>query len=74
MAEVFDRITVSPTQCGGKPCVRGLRIRVSDVLDLLASGLSPAEVLEELPDLVQEDIDAVLRFASRKLNHPIVAA
>ena len=74
MAEVFDRITVSPTQCGGKPCVRGLRIRVSDVLDLLASGLSPAEVLEELPDLVQEDINAVLRFASRKLNHPIVAA
>lgn len=51
-----------------------MRIRVSDVLDLLASGLSSAEVLEELPDLVQDDIDAVLRFASRKLNHPIVAA
>ncbi|HUF69597.1 MAG TPA: DUF433 domain-containing protein [Longimicrobiales bacterium] len=74
MPEVFERITVNPKQCGGKPCIRGMRIRVSDVLDLLASGLSSAEVLEELPDLVQEDIDAVLRFASRKLNHPIVAA
>jgi uncharacterized protein (DUF433 family) len=74
MPEVFDRITVNPKQCGGKPCIRGMRIRVSDVLDLLASGLSPSQVLEELPDLVQEDIDAVLRFASRKLNHPIVAA
>ena len=74
MPEVFDRITVNPKQCGGKPCIRGMRIRVSDVLDLLASGLSSSQVLEELPDLVQEDIDAVLRFASRKLNHPIVAA
>jgi uncharacterized protein (DUF433 family) len=74
MAEVFDRITVNPKQCGGKPCIRGMRIRVSDVLDLLASGLTSSQVLEELPDLVQEDIDAVLRFASRKLNHPIVAA
>jgi uncharacterized protein (DUF433 family) len=51
-----------------------MRIRVSDVLDLLAAGLTPADVLNELPDLVQEDIDAVLRFASRKLNHPILAA
>jgi uncharacterized protein (DUF433 family) len=51
-----------------------MRIRVSDVLDLLAAGLTPADVLDELPDLVQEDIDAVLRFASRKLNHPILAA
>jgi uncharacterized protein (DUF433 family) len=74
MPEVFDRITVNPKQCGGKPCIRGMRIRVSDVLDLLASGLTPTQVLEELPDLVREDIDAVLRFASRKLNHPIVAA
>ena len=74
MPEVFDRITVNPKQCGGKPCIRGMRIRVSDVLDLLASGLTPSQVLDELPDLVQEDIDAVLRFASQKLNHPIVAA
>jgi uncharacterized protein (DUF433 family) len=54
--------------------VRGLRIRVTDVLDLLASGLSPSQVLEELPDLEPEDIPACLRLASRRLDHPIVAA
>ena len=51
MAALADRITVNPEQCGGRPCVRGLRIRATDVLDLLASGLSPEQVLEELPDL-----------------------
>ena len=74
VAALADRITVSPDQCGGRPCVRGLRIRVTDVLDLLASGLSPEQVLEELPDLEAEDISACLRFASRRLDHPIVAA
>lgn len=51
-----------------------MRIRVSDVLDLLANGLSPEEILEEMPDLELEDIHASLRFASRRLNPPIVAA
>ena len=74
MAALADRITVNPDQCGGRPCVRGLRIRVTDVLDLLASGLSPDQVLTELPDLEIEDISACLRFASRRLDHPIVAA
>jgi uncharacterized protein (DUF433 family) len=74
LAAVADRITVNPDQCGGRPCVRGLRIRLTDVLDLLASGLSPQQVLEELPDLEVEDISACLRFASRRLDHPIVAA
>ena len=74
LAALADRITVNPDQCGGRPCVRGLRIRVTDVLDLLASGLSPQQVLEELPDLEVEDIFACLRFASRRLDHPIVAA
>lgn len=74
MADVADRITVNPKQCGGRPCVRGMRIRVADVLDLLASGLSSQQVLEELPDLVLEDIAACLRFASRRLDHPILAA
>lgn len=74
MAQVFERITVDPSVCGGRPCVRGMRIRVSDVLDLLASGLSAEQVLEELPDLEREDIDAVLRFASTRLDHPILAA
>jgi uncharacterized protein (DUF433 family) len=74
LAALADRITANPDQCGGRPCVRGLRIRVTDVLDLLASGLSPQQVLEELPDLEVEDIFACLRFASRRLDHPIVAA
>lgn len=74
MTPLADRITADPDQCGGRPCVRGLRIRVTDVLDLLAAGLAPAQVLEELPDLEIEDIAACLRFASRRLDHPIVAA
>lgn len=72
--EVADRITVNPNQCGGRPCVRGLRIRVTDVLVLLASGLTPDQVIQELPDLEIEDIAACLHYASRRLDHPILAA
>jgi uncharacterized protein (DUF433 family) len=74
MSTIAERITVNPEHCGGRPCVRGMRIRVVDVLDLLAAGLSPQQVLEELPDLEPDDISACLRFASRRLDHPIVAA
>jgi uncharacterized protein (DUF433 family) len=74
MKEIMDRITVDPEQCGGRPCIRGMRIRVTDVLDLLAAGLSVPEILEEMPALEREDIEAALRFASRKLDHPILAA
>ena len=72
--ELLQRITIEPDKCGGRPCIRGMRIRVSDVLDLLANGLTPEQVLEELPDLELEDIRACLRFASRRLDHPVVAA
>ena len=74
MASIGERITVDPEQCGGRPCVRGMRIRVADVLALLAAGLSRKQVLEELPDLEAEDIAACLRFASRRLDHPTLAA
>jgi uncharacterized protein (DUF433 family) len=74
MADLADRITMNPKQCGGRPCVRGRRIRVVVVLDLLASGLTPEEVLRELPDLETEDVRACLRYASRRLDHPILAA
>jgi uncharacterized protein (DUF433 family) len=74
MTELAERITVNPKQCGGRPCVRGMRIHVVDVLDLLASGLTAEEVLKELPDLEAEDIHACLRYASRRLNHPVLAA
>jgi uncharacterized protein (DUF433 family) len=74
MANLTERITVNPGQCGGRPCVRGMRIRVVDVLDLLASGLTADEVLGELPDLEPEDIRACLRCASRWIDHPVLAA
>ena len=74
MTELMDRITVDPEQCGGRPCIRGMRVRVSDVLDLLANGLSPEEVVEKMPILYLEDIRARLRFASRRLHHPFDAA
>jgi uncharacterized protein (DUF433 family) len=64
MTEIFDRITVEQGKCGGRPCIRGMRIRVSDVLDLLANGLSREEVLAEFPDLEAEDITVALQFAS----------
>ena len=72
--ELMDRITVNPDQCGGRPCVRGMRIRVIDVLDLLAAGLSAADVVDELPDLELADVTACLRCASRRLDHPVLAA
>jgi uncharacterized protein (DUF433 family) len=74
MPNLLDRITINPEQCGGRPCLRGMRIRVIDVLDLLAAGLSREQVLEELPDLESEDITAALQYASRRLNHPVLAA
>jgi len=74
MSNWKKRITVNPDQCGGRPCIRGMRIRVIDVLDLLASGLTQDQVLEELPDLEIEDIEAALKYASSKINHPVIAA
>jgi uncharacterized protein (DUF433 family) len=74
LTQLADRITVDPEQCGGRPCIRGMRILVTDVLGLLADGLSVQEVLEEMPDLEEEDVRACLRFASRRVDHPVVAA
>ena len=74
MNTLLKRITINPKQCGGKPCVRNMRIRVTDVLDLLASGLSSKQVLSEMPDLEADDIKACLAYASIKLNHPVVVA
>lgn len=70
----MDRITIDPEQCGGRPCIRGMCIRVVDVLDLLASGLSSQQMLAELPDLEAGDIQACLQYASSKLNHPVLVA
>lgn len=59
-----DRITFNPNQCGGRPCIRGMRIRVKDVLDLLAAKVSEAEILADYPYLESEDIVACLEYAA----------
>ncbi|MBE9096236.1 DUF433 domain-containing protein [Tychonema sp. LEGE 07203] len=74
MLELLGRITINPRQCSGRPCIRGMRIRVSDVLDLFAVGLSAEQILEEMPDLEIDDLKASLLYASRKLNHPVLVA
>lgn len=74
MADLLDRITINPEQCGGRPCIRGMRIRVIDVLDLLAAGLTVEQVLEEMPDLEVEDVRACLQYARDRIDHPVIAA
>ncbi len=74
LGNLLKRITINPEQCGGRPCIRGMRIRVIDILDLLAAGLSHEQIIDELPDLEPEDITAALMFASRRLNHPVLTA
>ena len=74
MTYIADRITVSPAQCGGRPCIRGMRIRVVDILDLLAAGESTEQILKDYPYLEAEDIGAVLRFAAQYFQHPVLAA
>jgi uncharacterized protein (DUF433 family) len=71
---LLSRITINPEQCGGRPCVRGMRIRVSDVLDLFAAGLSAEQILEEMPDLERDDLQACLQYAARRLDHPVLIA
>jgi uncharacterized protein (DUF433 family) len=66
MADLMGRITLDPEQCGGRPCIRGMRIRVVDVLDLFAAGLSAEQILEEMPDLEMEDLKAALHYAANR--------
>jgi len=69
-----ERITQNSEQCGGRPCIRGMRIRVKDVLDLFAAGMSKEEILEELPDLEEEDLIASLKYAAEHMDYPTIAA
>ncbi len=73
MTDFNERITINSEQCGGRPCIRGMRIRVTDILDLFASGLSAQEILDEMPDLEMEDLKAALKYAAQRFDHPIVA-
>ncbi len=68
------RITFNPAQCGGRPCIRGMRIRVSDILEMLAEGVSAENILADFPDLEPEDISAALRFAAKRIDIPRLAA
>jgi uncharacterized protein (DUF433 family) len=71
---LMNRITFNLTQCGGRPCIRGMRIRVKDVLELLAAGVGEAEILADFPDLEREDIQACLAYAAEESDHPVLVA
>lgn len=70
---LLERITFNPKQCGGRPCIRGLRIRVKDVLDMLAEGATEQEVLTDFPDLETDDIRACLTYAAAQIDHPVLS-
>ena len=72
--KLLDRITIEPGQCGGRPCIRGLRIRVSDILGLLGAGASHQEILDDYPFLEDADILAALDYAAIQSDHPILIA
>jgi uncharacterized protein (DUF433 family) len=68
--DLTDRITIEPGKCGGKPCIRRMRVRVIDVLGMLGAGMTEAEILEDFPDLEHEDILAALQFVARLMDAP----
>ena len=73
MTSLLSRITYNVDQCGGRPCLRGMRIRVKDVLDMLATGASEAEILESYPYLEREDIQASLQYAAVQADHAVLS-
>ena len=72
LSERLNRITIDDAQCGGRPCIRGMRIRVTDVLELLGAGATFDEILEDYPYLEHEDILAALQYAAIQNDHPIL--
>ena len=70
----FPRIAVDPAICGGRPVVAGTRMRVSDILDMLAGGADENEILADFPYLVMEDVRACLSYAAHAADHPVVIA
>jgi uncharacterized protein (DUF433 family) len=67
-----DRITAEADKMGGRPCIRGMRIRVTDVLQMLAGGASESEILRDFPYLEAEDIRAALAYAAEEVDHPVL--
>jgi uncharacterized protein (DUF433 family) len=74
MTELLTRITINPGQCHGRPCIRGLRIRVADILEMLANGIAAEEILADFPDLEPDDIRACMAYAATLTGHPVVNA
>jgi uncharacterized protein (DUF433 family) len=74
MNALLERITVEPGKAGGRPCIRGLRMRVQDVLEMLASGMTPDEILAEYPYLEADDIRATLAYAAAAVADTVVVA
>ena len=72
MSGYLDRVTTNPDIFGGRPCISGLRVRVKDVLDMLAGGATPADILTDFPYLEEGDIAAALEYAAQHVNHPII--
>jgi len=70
--KLLDRITIEPGKCGGRPCIRGLRIRVTDVLGLLSAGASHREILDDYAELVEADILAALEYAAVQTDHAVL--
>ena len=68
----LKRITVEPGKCGGRPCIRGLRIRVSDILSLISAGATPEEILKDYPNLEREDIFAATEYAAHQTDHSVL--
>ena len=71
-ADRFQRITVEEGKCGGRPCIRGMRIRVSDILDLISAGVSFDQILTDYPSLEREDILAAVEYAAHQTDHSVL--
>lgn len=70
----LDRVSSNPQICGGRPCIKGTRVRISDILDMLAGGAAPDEIVEDFPYLSSEDIVAALTYAARASDHRVIRA
>ena len=70
--ELLKRITIEPGKCGGKPCIRGTRMRVVDILELLSAGATVEEILQDYPTLERDDIRAAIEYAARQTDHVVL--